>query len=145
MRIGIDTTFLIEVEIIEHPEHKKAVAYVQNVLNSSDSFALVPQVLEEFIHIITDPKRFERPLSMRQALYRSHAWWNGLEIEQIFPTGHSVSWFLAWMGRYDLGRKRILDTMLAATYFAGGINVIVTSNRSDFEVFEEIEVITPGD
>lgn len=43
-----------------------------------------------------------------------------MEIEQVFQSDHTVSWFLAWIGRYDLGRKRILDTMLAATYFAGG-------------------------
>lgn len=143
MKIGIDTAFLLEVEIIEHPGHRKAYEYKNHVLDSSDTFIIAPQAINEFIHIITDPKRFERPLFMREALARSHAWWNGLEIEQVFPTDHSVSWFLAWMDRYTLGRKRILDTMLAAVYFTGGANAIVTSNSGDFDVFEELEIITP--
>jgi len=143
MKIGIDTTFLLEVEIIEHPGHRQANEYKNHVLDSPDSFVLAPQVINEFIHIVTDPKRFERPLSMREALARSQSWWNGLEIEQVFPTDHSVSWFLAWMNRYALGRKRILDTMLAAVYFTGGAKAIVTSNSGDFDVFEELEIITP--
>ena len=54
-----------------------------------------------------------------------------------------MSWFLAWMGKYGLGRKRILDTMLAATYFAGGVDAIVTSNPDDFAVFKEMKVVMP--
>jgi len=143
MKIGIDTTFLIQVEILEHPGHQQAADYKNNVVLSRDRFVLAPQVLNEFIHIVTDPRRFEKPVSMEMALYRAQAWWNGLEIEKVFQSDHAVSWFLAWMGRYNLGRKRILDTMLAATYFAGGADTIVTSNPGDFEVFEEIKVITP--
>lgn len=142
MKIGIDTTFLLEAEIIEHPGHRNAYEYKNRVLDSPDTFVLAPQVINEFIHIVTDPKRFEHPLSMQEALCRSHSWWNGLEIEQVFPTDHSVSWFLAWMDRYTLGRKRILDTMLAAVYFTGGAKAIVTSNPGDFDVFEELEIIT---
>lgn len=141
MKIGIDTTFLVQIEILEHPGNAQAAEYKRQVLASADSFALTPQVLNEFIHIVTDPRRFERPLSMELALHRTHTWWNGLEIEQMFQSDHAVSWFLAWMGRYGLGRKRILDTMLAATYFAGGADAIVTSNPKDFEVFEEINTI----
>jgi hypothetical protein len=35
-----------------------------------------------------------------------------------------------------LGRKRLLDTMLASTLQAGGVTSILTLNRDDFEVFE---------
>lgn len=143
MKLGIDTTFLVEVEVIGHPNHEKARDYKQRMLRSSDRFAIAPQVLEEFIHVITDPKRFERPLSMRQALYRAHRWWNSIEVEQVFVNSHTVSWFLTWMERYGLGRKRILDTMLAATYFAGGVHTIVTSNETDFSAFKEMEVVIP--
>ncbi len=144
MKIGIDTTFLIETDVAGHPGHQAAETYKEKGLNSPDTFAIAPQVLEEYIHIITDPKRFESPLSMQQALQRARQWWNSIEVEQILPTDHSVSWFLTWMEQYNLGRKRILDTMLAATYFTAGIRAIVTSNARDFEVFKEIEVITPA-
>jgi predicted nucleic acid-binding protein len=91
MKIGIDTTFLLEVEIIEQPGHRQAYEYKNHVLDSNDTFMLTPQTVNEFIRIVTDPKRFERPLPMRDALARSRSWWNGLEIEQVFPTDHSIS------------------------------------------------------
>jgi predicted nucleic acid-binding protein len=143
MKAGIDTTFLIEAEVLEHPRHEKADAFKQRFLESSNTFALTPQVVEEFIHIITDKKRFKNPLSMREALYRANYWWNSIEVEQVFKTDHSVSWFLTWMEQYQLGRKRILDTMLAATYFAAGVHTIVTSKTDDFAVFKELEVLVP--
>lgn len=80
---------------------------------------------------------------MRQALTRSYQWWNGIEVDQVYANDHAVSWFLTWMERYGLGRKRILDTMLAATYFAGGVRSLVTSNIDDFSMFEELEIIVP--
>jgi predicted nucleic acid-binding protein len=143
MKAGIDTTFLIEAEVIEHPRHEKAKAFKQRFLSSSNTFALAPQVLEEFIHIITDEKRFEKPLSIREALYRAHYWWNSLEVEQVFKNDHSISWFLTKMEQYKLGRKRILDTMLAATYVTAGVQTIITANADDFAVFKELEVLLP--
>ena len=143
MKAGIDTTFLIEAEVLEHPGHDKAEAFKKRFLESSNTFALAPQVLEDFIHIITDEKRFKNPLSIREALYRANYWWNSIEVEQIFKTEHSVSCFFAWMEQYRLGRKRILDTMLAATYFSAGVNTVITTNADDYAVFKELEVLVP--
>ena len=45
--------------------------------------------------------------------------------------------------RHRLGRKRIADTLLAATLLRHGVNSIVTCNPSDFAVFNDLEVIDP--
>jgi hypothetical protein len=44
-----------------------------------------------------------------------------------------------WLKQHRLGRKRLLDTQLAATYYAAGITSLVTSNFADFEVFDVFE------
>ena len=144
MKIGIDTTFLIAYEVLSHPGHRAMRDYLSSALVLNDSFALTPQVLLEFVHIVTDPNRFENPVSIPQAVNRANMWWNGMEIEQVYPTDHAVSWFFQWMNHYALGRKRILDTMLAATYFTGGVEAIVTVNARDFDIFPELKVITPA-
>ncbi len=36
--------------------------------------------------------------------------------------------------RFQLGRKRILDTQLAATLWSAGIQRLVTSNPADFKL-----------
>ena len=42
-----------------------------------------------------------------------------------------------------LGRKRLLDTMLAATYFTHGVRDIVTSDARDYSVFGVFQIHRP--
>jgi hypothetical protein len=44
---------------------------------------------------------------------------------------HAVRLFFQWMADHQLGRKRLLDTLLAATYSAAGITSIVSTNARD--------------
>ncbi len=43
----------------------------------------------------------------------------------------------------SLGRKRILDTQLAATLHRHGVRRLLTSNPDDFRVFGVFELIVP--
>jgi predicted nucleic acid-binding protein len=43
------------------------------------------------------------------------------------------------MEKFRLGRKRILDSYLAATYNERGINRLATANTMDFAVFGVFE------
>lgn len=47
------------------------------------------------------------------------------------------------MKKFDLGRKRILDTHLAAILYTNGVRRLLTSNPSDFTVFGALETVTP--
>jgi hypothetical protein len=42
-----------------------------------------------------------------------------------------------------LGRKRILDTLLAATYWSAGIQSLLTTNAGDFAVLGGFQCISP--
>ncbi|MBX3269933.1 MAG: PIN domain-containing protein [Sandaracinaceae bacterium] len=132
---GLDTSFLVQVEIAQHPGHETARGQLDERLDRGDSFALAPQVLAELIHVVTDPRRFERPLSQAQARRRAEAWWQASEVVQTLPNEHTVPQFLAWLTEHDLGRKRLLDTLLAATYATNEIDSILTGNARDFAVF----------
>ena len=44
----------------------------------------------------------------------------------------------------NLGRKRILDTRLAAVLHSHGARRLLTSNPADFTVFSVLEVVAPG-
>ncbi len=132
--IGADTTFLVQLEIIEAPRHMAAHALLEHeVLDQNIKLALAPQVLAEFVHVVTDPRRFQRPLTMEQALEKIQFWWNAAEVERVFPTSASTALFLQWMTLHQLGRKRLLDTQLGATYWSSGIHRIITSNITDFQ------------
>ena len=139
---GLDTTFLVQVEIQESEGHDVALEVLRRkILGRDREAALAPQVLSEFIHVVTDRRRFERPLSMAQALAKASFWWNAREVERIVPDDQAVSQFVTWMQAHGLGRKRLLDTLLAATYYRSGITRIVTSNARDYRVFGVFELI----
>jgi len=56
---AIDTTFLIQLKVRESPGHEDAHRLLQRgFLDTGNTLGLVPQVLEEFIHVCTDPRRF---------------------------------------------------------------------------------------
>ena len=133
---GIDTSFLVAVEVGSHPEHARARARFQKLLKADDTFALAPQVLAEFIHIVTDPRRFSSPLELSAAIERAEIWWNAAEVVHAFPTTESTLLFFGWLGEHPLGRKRLLDTMLASTLQAIGVTSLLTLNQGDFRVFE---------
>ncbi len=142
MTHGIDTDFLVAAEIRDHPFHPQADSLLRSLLADGHDFALVPQTLAEFIHIVTDAKRMPQPLTMADAISRAEHWWQAAEVVRVFPEGESVTHFLAWLTRHQLGRKRLLDTLLAATFHRAGINRIISNNKSDYKVLGVFEIVT---
>jgi len=132
---GLDTSFLVAIEVRSHEEHSGARARFQKLLKAGDTFSISPQILAEFIHVVTDPRRFSLPLTLDQAVERAEIWWNAAEIVHIFPTSESTLLFLGWLEDFKLGRKRLLDTMLASTLHANGVSSLLTLDRNDFAVF----------
>jgi phage-related baseplate assembly protein len=47
------------------------------------------------------------------------------------------------MRQFRLGRKRILDTQVAAVLHTNGVRRLLTSNPGDFAVFNVLETIAP--
>jgi predicted nucleic acid-binding protein len=138
---GADTSFLVAVEIQEHGSHAAAFQLLTGLLTRGDRLAIAPQVLAEFVHIVTDSWRFQRPFSMETALGKSERWWNATETEQVLPSDVAIARFHSWMRIHDLGRKRVLDTLLAATYRAAGVTSLLTLNSADFAVFGEFSYL----
>jgi predicted nucleic acid-binding protein len=139
--VGIDTTWLIEVSLREHAGHAAARAKLASLTAAAEIFVLTPQVLNEFVHAVTDSKRLRKPLSISDAVELAEQWWNAQSVRQVFPTAESVRLAWQWMRQYRLGRKRILDTQLAATFHVHGVSRILTSNARDYRVFGCLELV----
>jgi len=138
--IGLDTTVLLTHEIKEAAGHEALRTYIATACRSGNVlFAISPQVLQEFVHVATDPRRFKVPLTMDQALERSRFWWESAEVIQCHPGGRAWEQAWTWMEKFRLGRKRVLDTYLAATYHERGIERLATANKMDFAVFGVFE------
>ena len=104
MTHGADTSFLVAVEIVEHLHHADASRLLGELLARGDRVAITPQVLAEFVHVVTDARRFQQPFSMETALDKSERWWTATAVsstgilplakERRFET--AVLWFGGW-------------------------------------------------
>lgn len=140
---GLDTGFLVTAEVKEHAEHAEARTTLARLLAAGDQIALAPQVLAEFIHIVTDSRRFTHPLDIATAQQLAQQWWTVRNVVQVFPNDAATRLFLAWIAKFSLGRKRLLDKLLAATYRQAGIQSLLTTNPADFAMFGAFACITP--
>jgi predicted nucleic acid-binding protein len=141
--LGVDTDVLVHWAMADAPHHPAVRRCVERQVRRGGRLGLTPQVLQEFLHVTTDPRRFERPLEMKDALRLSLQLWNGREVERLLPTTRAHDRLCELMDRHRLGRRRILDTALAVTLEAAGVSRLATLNGRDFEVFRFLEIVDP--
>jgi predicted nucleic acid-binding protein len=100
-------------------------------------------VVNEFLHVVTDARRFAPPLTMTEALDWMEDFLKNPMVSLLEPTKASTDQALLWMRQFNLGRKRILDTHLAAVLHTSGVRRLLTSNPADFAIFTDLETVTP--
>ena len=139
--IGIDTCFLIDLYWENSPRNKNARELLSKIANNeSVKLAVYYNCFNEFLHVITDSKRFENPLSVSEAISVIDYWCDIDRVTVLYPDDTSFKRTLAWMNRYQLGRNRVNDTQMASCYLTSGVSSIITANPKDFEIFESFEI-----
>ena len=130
------------VSLQEHPRYPQSRQWLAEAERNHDRLALAPQVLTEAIHVMSDAKRYTRPVPSRAAVRFAQQWWDHPGVTRVYPNQQSVALFFQWMTQHRLGRKRLLDTQLAATYWTAGVRRIVSSDVTGFTRFG-FEVLDP--
>jgi predicted nucleic acid-binding protein len=140
--LAIDTDVLVAWAMAGSPRHDMARKLFENEVHArGGSLALTPQVLHEFLHVTTDQRRFENPLPMVEALRVAHRLWNAEEVIRLLPSSEALPRTLELMVNLRLGRKRILDTALAATLEGAGISRLATFNPAGFAIFGFLQLL----
>jgi predicted nucleic acid-binding protein len=140
---GLDCNILVQLALQDHPANAVTVSAVQAEAKRGNHFVVPALVIAEFLHVITDAKRFSPPLTMIEALDWVENFIANPVVSVLEPTMSSLDQTLRWMRQFNLGRKRILDTQLAAIFHSAGVRRLLTSNPADFEVFGIFEIVTP--
>ena len=142
--LALDTDVLVHWANADGEHHASVVSTIADELSQpTGKLALTPQCCWEFIHVVTDGRRFDRPLEMKDALHRVRRWWDAPEVKRVPQDPSVVHHALELMEVHRLGRRRILDTVLATTLGAAGIRRLATLNGRDFAPFDFIEVVDP--
>jgi predicted nucleic acid-binding protein len=140
---GVDANIFVALAVGGHPLQPRAVDWVAAELAAGRRLVTTAGVLAEFLHVATDPRRFSPPLLMEEALRWVEAWLAKEETLLLAVEEADVQLSLRWLRQHHLGRKRILDTQLAATLHHQGVRRLITSNPDDFRVFGVFELLVP--
>ncbi len=144
MICGVDSNVLIYSAIESMPEHRAVISFFQRrVLTGEITCAVTFPVLLEFVHITTDPRRFGPPLELEESLAIVDQYWNAANWRRLIPRRQTGARTVELLRHHGLGRKRLLDTYLAATLLDHNIQTLLTCNTRDFQVFSELQLIDP--
>jgi len=133
--IGPETSFPVAWAVPEPPRPRACRALAIETAQQGITFGLTAGILAEFVHVVTDPRRFTNPLDMDRATALAGFWTAAAEVVHL-PQGPEVTaLWLDWMHRHRLGRKRLLDTLIAATWHHADIQEVFTLNPADFDIF----------
>ena len=115
------------------PGTAQARATLKQFVDAAETLALAPQVLNEFVHAVTDGKRFENPLSMNDAVAVAEGWWNADLVWRVFPALESVRLGFQWMRQYDLGRSESSTRSLPPRSIPTGLHAFSRATRGTIE------------
>jgi predicted nucleic acid-binding protein len=144
MRRGVDTNVLIYAHMPESPHHARVRSFLLDQLSRDDVILVItPVILHELVHIVTDGRRFLPPLSMSDALALARVYLEHANVECIRLDVAAVASAFELIERHQLGRKRIADTLFAASLLGNGVHELITCNPGDFQIFEGLTLLDP--
>lgn len=140
--IGIDTNILVAFAIAEHPLHQEVRDRIGGFLKAGRRFAITSEVLAEFVHVVTDARRFANPMKTPKALDWATYWAEADDVVILAGGIEANRQWLHWLRQHRLGRKRLLDTLFAAILFEAGVSEIFSLNQADFRAFSHFTLHT---
>jgi uncharacterized protein len=140
---GLDCNILVQLALADHPANAKTLAAVEAEARRGEILVFPPLIATEFLHVVTDERRFAPPLTMEEALAWLEDFMANPLVKTVEPGEASLRQTMRWMRQHRLGRKRVLDTHLAAVLHTHGVRRLLTSNPGDFTVFGVIETVVP--
>jgi predicted nucleic acid-binding protein len=104
---------------------------------------LTPLVIHEFLHVVTDARRFEPPIEMTVALTLARSYLDRSNVEWLAVDEAAIASTIELMRTKGLGRKRIADTLLVGTLLGHGVGKLATCDPEHFAGFDGLELIDP--
>lgn len=91
IRRGVDTNILVYAHVAALPQHARVLAFLLEQLREEEvTLVVTPAVLHEFVHIVTDSRRFEEPATMDQALNIARGYLRHSNVLCVGPDANTV-------------------------------------------------------
>jgi toxin-antitoxin system PIN domain toxin len=139
--ILVDANILLYAEDSLQSRHQQARAWWDGQLSGTGVVCLCWTVLSAFIRIGTNPKVFEHPLSLEQALARVQSWLDQPCTRVVRPTERHWTVFKQVLMDGQAAANLVTDAHLAALAIEHGCEL--ASTDSDFARFPKLKWRNP--
>jgi len=139
--ILVDANILLYAEDYLQSRHQQARAWWDSQLSGTGVVCLCWTVLSAFIRIGTNPRVFEYPLSLEQALARVQSWLDQPCTRVVLPTERHWTVFKQVLTDGQAVANLVTDAHLAALAIEHGCEL--ASTDSDFARFPKLKWRNP--
>lgn len=139
--ILVDANILLYAEDQQSPQHEAARAWWDAQLSGASPVCLSWEVIGAFIRISTNPRVFERPLTIEQALDRVQSWLDQSCLRVIHPTDAHWTVFQEMLTEGQAVGNLVSDAHLAALALQHGCQLMSTD--ADFARFKGLNWKNP--
>jgi toxin-antitoxin system PIN domain toxin len=139
--IILDANLLVYAHVASLPQHRSAISWLDMQLNASPIVAMPWQSLLSFARLVTNPRIFERPLSIESA-WRQVEKWLDCPVVRIPVPGDRHREILGNLMRTSVDRANLIpDAQLAALAIENGF--VLYSTDRDFARFPGLQWQNP--
>lgn len=139
--ILVDTNILLYAEDSLSPRHRDARVWWDHQLSGTSPVCLCWTVVSAFIRISTNPRVFDRPLSLEQSLARVRSWLAQPCVRMVQPTERHWAVFEQMLLEGQASGNLVTDAHLAALAIEHGCEL--NSTDGDFARFPAIRWRNP--
>lgn len=137
----VDINLLLYASITTFPQHSVARAWFEGVLNGSEQLLLPAVSLFGFVRIATNPRIFESPLRVEDALDSVELWLSQPHVHFLTPGAHYTEIAFRILRQLGAAQNLTTDAQLAAHAIEN--QATLCSNDSDFARFEGLRWTNP--
>lgn len=140
--IAVDTNILVYAHRRDSEWHEAAATLIKDLAEGRVQWAVPWPCVHEFLAIVTHPKIYEPPSTMRQAMAQVDAW---LGSPSVVPLAETEDHWATLKKLVSTGKARgpaIHDARIAALCLTNGIAELLTADR-DFGRFPSLPVRNP--
>lgn len=138
-----DVNLLVYAEIAAFPEHAAARLWWEQALSGPVDVGIVPPALFGFVRITTNPRVFDPPLAIDEALDRVNRWLAQPNARVLVPGPRHLDIAFELLRALGTAGNLTTDTQLAAFAIENG--AILHSNDTDFGRFGGLHWVNPLD
>jgi predicted nucleic acid-binding protein len=143
-RVAVDTNVLVYAHFPSSPQHAASFALLRRAERQEITLCVFPQVVAEFISVVTNPRRVNPSKTVEdavQAIQRVMATPGILLLP--FPEA-ATNTFLSLLLTHPVAGPEIFDRQLVAAMMEHGIGTMYTFNVSDFAGIPNIAAREPA-